>query len=134
MASSTWWISRSRARRVTGGRSNGASKIATMACVSIWAIRPQLGVTSGEHTYELVFRTDRQLGYFADHDELYWNVTGNGWDFPIDRATARVELPPGIPATEIKLEGYTGPQGAKGQDYTARMDKRRAAVRYHARA
>ena len=44
----------------------------------------------GEHTYELVYRTDRQMGFFADHDELYWNVTGNGWDFPIDRATARV--------------------------------------------
>ena len=51
----------------------------------------------GEHTYELVYRTDRQMGYFADHDELYWNVTGNGWDFPIDRVTARVELPPAIP-------------------------------------
>ncbi|HYJ40254.1 MAG TPA: DUF2207 domain-containing protein, partial [Steroidobacteraceae bacterium] len=78
-------------------------------------------VQPGEYTYELIFRTDRQLGYFADHDELYWNVTGNGWDFPIDRVTARVELPQAIPATEIKLEAYTGPQGAKGQDYTAQM-------------
>jgi uncharacterized membrane protein YgcG len=78
-------------------------------------------VPAGEHTYELVFRTDRQLGYFADHDELYWNVTGNGWDFPIDRVTARVELPAGIPPADIKLEGYTGPQDAKGQDYTAQM-------------
>jgi uncharacterized membrane protein YgcG len=78
-------------------------------------------VSRGEHTYELVFRTDRQLGYFADHDELYWNVTGNGWDFPIDRVTARVELPVGIPRAEIRLEGYTGPQGAKGQDFTAQM-------------
>jgi len=25
----------------------------------------------GEHTYELVYRTDRQMGYFADHDEIY---------------------------------------------------------------
>ena len=32
----------------------------------------------GEHVYELVYRTDRQMGFFADHDELYWNVTGNG--------------------------------------------------------
>ena len=78
-------------------------------------------VQPGEHTYELVFRTDRQLGYFADHDELYWNVTGNGWDFPIDRVTARVELPSEIPAADISLEAYTGPQGAKGRDYTATM-------------
>jgi uncharacterized membrane protein YgcG len=78
-------------------------------------------VPAGEHTYELVFRTDRQLGYFADHDELYWNVTGNGWDFPIDRVTARVELPAGIPPAGVRLEGYTGPQEGKGQDYTAEM-------------
>jgi uncharacterized membrane protein YgcG len=89
--------------------------------VRIYIGNPSATVSNGEHTYELVFRTDRQLGYFADHDELYWNVTGNGWDFPIDRVTARVELPEGIPATGIKLEGYTGPQGAKGQDYTAQL-------------
>ena len=23
----------------------------------------------GEHTYEIVYRTDRQMGYFAEHDE-----------------------------------------------------------------
>jgi len=89
--------------------------------VRIYVGNPSELVPSGEHTYELVFRTDRQLGYFADHDELYWNVTGNGWDFPIDRVTARLELPAQIPANEIKLEAYTGPQGAKGQDYTAQM-------------
>jgi len=89
--------------------------------VRIYIGNPSELVPAGEHTYELVFRTDRQLGYFADHDELYWNVTGNGWDFPIDHVTARVELPPEIPAAEITLEAYTGPQGAKGQDYSARM-------------
>jgi len=76
----------------------------------------------GEHTYELVYRTDRQMGFFADHDELYWNVTGNGWDFPIDRATARVLLPADIPVSDIKLEAYTGPQGAKDRNYTTTID------------
>jgi uncharacterized membrane protein YgcG len=89
--------------------------------VRIYVGNASASVPYGEHTYELVFRTDRQLGYFADHDELYWNVTGNGWDFPIDRATARVELPAAIPAAEITLEGYTGPQGSKEQDFTAQM-------------
>ena len=76
----------------------------------------------GEHTYELVYRTDRQMGFFADHDELYWNVTGNGWDFPIDRATARVVLPDNIPVADVKLEAYTGPQGGKGSNFTATID------------
>ena len=120
MAISTWWIFRSRVHRATARPNNGARKIAATAYASTLATLPSC-VPPGEHTYELVFRTDRQLGYFADHDELYWNVTGNGWDFPIDRVTARVELPQAIPAAEIKLEAYTGPQGAKGQDYTAQM-------------
>jgi uncharacterized membrane protein YgcG len=71
----------------------------------------------GEHTYELVYRTDRQMGYFADHDELYWNATGNGWGFQIDQASATVELPDNIPRGEIRMEGYTGPQGSKAKHY-----------------
>ena len=31
-------------------------------------------VPRGEHTYVLVYRTDRQMGYFADHDELYLSL------------------------------------------------------------
>jgi hypothetical protein len=72
----------------------------------------------GEYTYTLTYTTDRQLGFFADHDELYWNVTGNGWNFRIDAASATVELPPGAPAATL-LEAYTGPAGATGSSYSA---------------
>lgn len=76
----------------------------------------------GEYTYEFNYRTDRQLGFFAEHDELYWNVTGNGWKFPIDAVTAEVHLPQGVPEGQIHVEGYTGPFGAKGTDYSARVE------------
>ena len=39
----------------------------------------------GQHRYEITYRTTRQIGFFAEYDELYWNVTGNGWTFPIER-------------------------------------------------
>ena len=68
----------------------------------------------GVHEYRLRYYTTRQLGFFKDFDELYWNVTGNGWVFPIDRASASIELPgtvdPGdlrrifIPATRVQPE------------------------------
>jgi uncharacterized membrane protein YgcG len=90
--------------------------------VRVYLGSPDVMLPQGEHTYDLTFRTDRQMGFFAEHDELYWNATGNGWDFPIDHATARVILPAAIPANDIKLEAYTGPQGAKGSDYRATMD------------
>ena len=47
----------------------------------------------GIHEYRLAFTTNRQLGFFDDFDELYFNVIGNGWMFPIDRAVATVTLP-----------------------------------------
>ena len=69
-------------------------------------------VPIGPHVYRITYRTAEQLGFFADHDELYWNVTGNGWAFPIDRATATVVLPDDVPRADVRLEGYTGPQGS----------------------
>jgi uncharacterized membrane protein YgcG len=76
----------------------------------------------GGYTYTLVYKTDRQLGFFKDHDELYWNVTGNGWAFPIDQATATVVPPEGAAHTRVALDGYTGPEGAKGKDFRAAVD------------
>jgi Predicted membrane protein (DUF2207) len=73
----------------------------------------------GKHTYVLVYDTDRQLGFFDSHDELYWNATGNGWNFWIDKATVNVTLPPG--ATPQNLAAYTGAQGERGQDFSAEV-------------
>jgi uncharacterized membrane protein YgcG len=75
----------------------------------------------GEHSYELNYRTDRQTGFFADHDEIYWNATGNGWGFRIDQATATVRLPEDIPRDQIRYEAYTGGQGSKARDYQAEL-------------
>jgi hypothetical protein len=52
----------------------------------------------GRYTYTLTYNTARQLGFFDDHDELYWNATGNGWAFPIDRAAADRRVAAGDPA------------------------------------
>ena len=87
--------------------------------IRIYMGRKEYLLPPGEYTYTLSYRTDRQLGFFKDHDELYWNVTGNGWNFPIETASATVVLPPGVPADKMVLEGYTGPMGAKGQNFTA---------------
>ncbi|MBC7283182.1 DUF2207 domain-containing protein [Hoeflea sp.] len=74
-------------------------------------------IPRGEHTYTIRYVTTRQLRYFDDYDELYWNVTGNFWSFPILSAEARVELPEGARAEQVFA--YTGPFGAEGKDYTA---------------
>ncbi len=77
-------------------------------------------LSPGTYTYTIKYYTDRQLGYFKDFDELYWNVTGNGWTFAIDRAEAVVILPEG--AKIIRYAAYTGPMGARGQDFRVSYD------------
>ena len=44
----------------------------------------------GRQTYIITYRVENVLLYFEDHDEFYWNVTGNGWPAPIREATAKV--------------------------------------------
>jgi uncharacterized membrane protein YgcG len=80
---------------------------------------PKSTVSRGEHTYELAYSTNRQLGFFKDHDQLYWNVTGNGWGFTIDHASATVSLPAAMAHTEVSLDGYTGPQGSFDKNLTS---------------
>ena len=76
----------------------------------------------GVYTYTLTYETTFQLGFFENYDELYWNVTGNGWEFPIEHASALVVLP-GEASKHIKsFEAYTGPEGAKGKQYTAALN------------
>jgi uncharacterized membrane protein YgcG len=74
-------------------------------------------IDPGTYTYEFTYRTTRQIGYFPEFDELYWNVTGNDWSFPIDSAAASIILPEG--ATVLSWDGYTGRRGEQGGDWTS---------------
>lgn len=82
--------------------------------IRIYAGSGDVFLEPGEYTYTITYRTGRQIRYFDDHDELYWNVTGNGWEFPIDRAGATVMLPDG--ALPTRTTSYTGPMGSTAQN------------------
>ncbi|WP_394690325.1 DUF2207 domain-containing protein [Hoeflea sp.] len=85
-------------------------------------------IPRGEHTYTIRYLTTRQLGFFEGFDELYWNVTGNFWSFPILAAEATVRLPEGARAEQV--EAYTGAFGADGSDYRA-TGEGRSEVRFN---
>ncbi len=61
---------------------------------------------SGVYEYEIVYETYRQIGFFDDFDELYWNSTGNYWNFPIENASATIHLPEGVEILQNAC--YTG--------------------------
>lgn len=67
----------------------------------------------GTYRYTIAYSMSRQARRFENYDEIYWNVTGNDWDFPIDRANATISLPEG--AKPIELHGYTGPLDSSEQ-------------------
>lgn len=71
----------------------------------------------GEYSYSIKYKTDRQIGYFENFYELYWNVTGNGWELLIEKVSATVNLPVPVSRDDLKLFGYTGNFGFKGSDY-----------------
>ncbi len=81
-------------------------------------------LTPGTYTYKLTYEVDRQLGYFSDHDELYYNITGTGWDFTIDKVTAEVVVPKGVKARDVKTDGYTGFSGDQFKDFSSAINEK----------
>jgi len=85
------------------------------AGVRIYIGHPEVLLRPGRYRYTIAYDTSRQLYHWADQDELYWNVTGNSWAFPIERATATVHLPDAAAIEQV--DAYTGPRGAQGNDF-----------------
>jgi hypothetical protein len=74
----------------------------------------------GTYTYTISYITDDQVRISDDLAELYWNVTGNEWAFPILSAEGRLALPDGAEPT--RWTAYTGAYGARGQDWEGSVD------------
>lgn len=85
-------------------------------------------LSPGEHTYEWRYDAGRMLGFFENHDELYWNVTGLGWQFSIDRASVTVSFGFPMPPDAVRVEAYTGAFQSRGTDYLASAGSGRAEV------
>ena len=76
-------------------------------------------ISTGVHTYKLTYAIAKLVSGFDGYDEVYWNVTGNGWAFPIEHASFRISLPAGADIFADKVSTYTGRRGSKGS--TARQ-------------
>lgn len=74
------------------------------------------GATDATRTFVLKYLVRNGLKFFEDHDELYWNVTGDEWDVPIEQASVRIILPP--QTTGVRAQAFTGAYGAREQAAT----------------
>ncbi len=120
---------------VTAVRRDGAPEIFRVERMGdfqrIWIGNPDALLSRGEHRYAISYTMERMVRPSADGgDELYWNVTGNYWDFPILSAVAHVQLPEG--AIIRNMSGYTGVAGSTEQAVTITRDTDNSAT-IHAR-
>ena len=86
-------------------------------------------------TISIEYTVSDALRFFEDHDELYWNVTGDEWDVPIQSAGARIVLPEGT--TNIRANPFTGGYRSTAHDADVQVAGNgvevhtREALRYH---
>ena len=72
------------------------------------------GASDADRTMVLRYHATNGLRFFDEHDELYWNVTGDEWSVPINATTAEIELPPGTPG--VRAIAFNGAYGSTAQD------------------
>jgi uncharacterized membrane protein YgcG len=86
-------------------------------------------------TISIEYSVSDALRFFEDHDELYWNVTGDEWDVPIQSAGARIILPEGT--ANIRANVFTGSYHSTARDADTVVAgngvevRTRDALRYH---
>ena len=73
-------------------------------------------ISQGKHTYSFTYNYTGAINFFKDYDELYWNVTGNDWDFTIDKAQIEITFPENTKVLEEGISLYTGKYGEKGKN------------------
>ncbi len=66
---------------------------------------------SGQKTYVISYVIRRAVNYFPDHDELYWNFTGNEWQVPVENVLVRVILPD-IAKDNLQYKCFEGAYGS----------------------
>jgi hypothetical protein len=48
--------------------------------------------TQNRHSFELVYRTDRRLGFFPNDSELHWPAVANEWELPVHKVRVTLDL------------------------------------------
>jgi hypothetical protein len=70
-------------------------------------------------TIVIQYTVSDALKYFEDHDELYWNITGDEWDVPIVSASANISLP--VESKNVRANVFTGAYRSRAHDAEAEI-------------
>jgi len=67
----------------------------------------------GRQLYVIRYAVENAIVPFPEHDELYWNATGNDWPVPIGSASASVAFAAGTLPAPPRTRCFTGPRGSR---------------------
>jgi uncharacterized membrane protein YgcG len=67
---------------------------------------------SGDQTYIINYTVKNALSEFDNHDELYWDITGEGWQVQIASTTATINSPS---AQITQVDCFSGETGSNNQ-------------------
>jgi len=68
---------------------------------------------TGSVIYIIRYRVRDALVARPEHDELYWNATGNEWQAAIEHASATVRLPEAVDDAALETAAYVGRFGSR---------------------
>ena len=78
------------------------------------------GAEDATRVVNIDYTVRNSIRSFEDHDEFYWNVTGNDWPVPIDHASAFVTFPDGA-AGGLRAQAFTGLYGSAERGATSEV-------------
>ncbi|WP_035652730.1 DUF2207 domain-containing protein [Flavobacterium sp. ASV13] len=73
----------------------------------------------GTYTYKVTYEVEAQTHSYDEFDEIYWNVTGNYWQFEIENVSAKIILPKSAKAFQTSC--YTGILGSKAHECNSKI-------------
>jgi len=82
---------------------------------------------TGKKTYIISYRVENALQEFSDHDELYWDITGEGWQIPVLKSSAVIKSEV-APIDSVIC--YSGPIGSNDGKCTNKYTQSEATFNY----
>ena len=73
---------------------------------------------TGAYEYTIRYRVNRALLSTENTVRLYWNITGNEWDIPIEQASAIVRFPVTVNLESVSSVSYYGYKGSAARGAT----------------
>ena len=77
---------------------------------------------SGQQQYIIKYTVNRAINYFTEHDELYWNATGDEWKVDIKQSRINLILPQSILESDLRTQCFAGRSGSQDDCLSTRYD------------